>query len=170
MKKVFSIILLSTSFQAIADTVYLGADYMLSDIEISNEYAKPSAAILRAGVSNNNMAFEAQYLLSGGSDNIYNTGLELEKSLALYFVMQSDIVNGFGLDVSLGYAKNDLKITSTNSEIASNYKYNGFSWRIDIHQEIPYIENTSIRIGYQSLYKGDDIEITGLSLGFTYKF
>lgn len=78
---------------------------MMSDIKISNENATPKSALIRAGISNNNMAFEAHYLASSSSDHIYNTEFNLDKSLALYFVMQSDVVNGFGLDVSLGYAK-----------------------------------------------------------------
>jgi hypothetical protein len=105
MEKIFTLLLLTASFNSFADTPYIGVDYMMSDIKISNENATPKSALIRAGISNNNMAFEAHYLASSSSDHIYNTEFNLDKSLALYFVMQSDVVNGFGLDVSLGYAK-----------------------------------------------------------------
>ena len=74
---------------------------MLTDIELAGENAEPSAIALRAGVSNNNMAFEAQYLV-GNTDDIYRMEFDLEQSVALYFVMQSDIRDGFGMDVSVG--------------------------------------------------------------------
>lgn len=170
MEKFFTLLLLSASFNSFADTPYIGVDYMMSDIEISNENANPKAALLRAGIRNNNMAFEAHYLTSNSSDNIYNTELNLDQSLGLYFVMQSEVVNGFGLDVSLGYAKNEVVVSNPSTSINSDYEYNGFSWGVAIHQQIPYLESTQIRLGYQSLFKGDDIEIVGYTLGFVYHF
>ena len=46
----------------------------------------------------------------------------------------------------------------------------GFSWRIAVHQQIPYLEQAQVRLAYQSLYKDSNIEITGISLGITYQF
>lgn len=170
MKKYILLLLFAYSFHANADTYYLGADYMLSDIEISNENAKPKSTILRAGASNNNMAFEAQYLIASNDDNIYNLEFELEKSAALFFVMQSDVVNGFGLDISLGYAMNEMTVASSSVSLPTDYNYDGFAWGIAVHQQLPFIKNTQMRLAYQSLFKGDDVEISGISLGFTYHF
>ena len=132
MKKYILLFIFAASFQTKADTYYLGADYMLSDIEISSESAKPTATFLRAGASNNNMAFEAQYLISSDDDNIYNLEFELEKS-GLFFVMQSDVVNGFGLDISLGYAKNEMIVNSASEKLPTNYNYDGFAWGVAVH-------------------------------------
>ena len=170
MKKYILLFIFAASFQTKADTYYLGADYMLSDIEISSESAIPTATFLRAGASNNNMAFEAQYLISSDDDNIYNLEFELEKSAALFFVMQSDVVNGFGLDISLGYAKNEMIVNSASEKLPTNYNYDGFAWGVAVHQQIPYIKNTQVRLAYQSLFKGDDVEISGVTLGLTYHF
>nr|WP_193988862.1 outer membrane beta-barrel protein [Lelliottia steviae] len=170
MKHLFSLLILTASFSSQADTPYFGVDYMLSDIEISSESAKPTATFLRAGVSNKNMAFEAQYLVSSNDDDIYNINFDIDKSVGLYFVMQSNIVNGFGLDVSLGYAKTQMKVTSTSQELPSDYDYDGFAWGVAIHQEVPYIKNTHVRLAYQSLFEGDDVDISGVTLGFTYQF
>jgi|GEM_PF-1163886 len=167
--KIFSISLLTLSSQAIADTTYIGFDYMLTDIDLASENAKPSAVAIRAGVSNSNMAFEAQYLV-GNTDDIYRMEFDLEQSLGLYFVMQSDVVDGFGLDVSLGYAMTDMTVTGPEETYNGEDHYNGFSWGAAIHQQIPYFEQASIRLGYQSLYKDSDIDITNISLGFTYNF
>lgn len=170
MEKIFTLLLLTASFNSFADTPYIGVDYMMSDIKISNENATPKSALIRAGISNNNMAFEAHYLASSSSDHIYNAEFNLDKSLALYFVMQSDVVNGFGIDVSVGYAKNQVVVSNPSTSINGDYKYDGFSWGVAMHQQIPYLENTQIRLGYQSLFKGDDIEIIGYTLGFVYHF
>ncbi|MBE0458214.1 MAG: hypothetical protein ACTJIB_07905 [Pseudoalteromonas prydzensis] len=170
MGKILAILLLSISFQCFADSPYIGIDYMLTNIEISNQEAKPNAAILRAGISNNNMAFEAQYLASSDSDDIYNLEFDIDKSLALFFVMQSEEVNGFGLDLSLGYAMTDMIVKAPTGTLSTDYEYNGFAWGVAIHQQIPYLENTNVRLAYQSLFKGDDVEIKGLTLGFTYQF
>jgi hypothetical protein len=115
------------------------------------------------------MAFEAQYL-RGNKDSIYRMEFELEQSAALYFVMQSDIREGFGMDVSVGYAMTDMTVSGPEETYNGEDHYNGFSWGISMHQQLPYFDNASIRLGYQSLYKDSDIEITNMSLGFTYYF
>jgi hypothetical protein len=171
MNKIFPLLLLlSAPFQCLADSTYIGVDYVLTDIELADQSAKPKATTLRLGVSNNNMAFEAQYLKANDTDNIYRIEFDLEKSIALYFVMQSDIQSGFGLDVSLGYAKTDIMVSGPDETFNGTDQYNGFSWGIAIHQQIPYLEQAQVKLGYQSFYKDSDLEITAISLGFTYQF
>ncbi|MBB1386709.1 MULTISPECIES: outer membrane beta-barrel protein [Pseudoalteromonas] len=170
MEKILPLLFLCASSQCFADTVYIGVDYVLPEITIASEDAKPKATALRLGVSNNNMAFEAQYLAANDTDNIYSIEFDIEKSAALFFVMQSDVVNGFGLDVSLGYAITDIVTAGPEMTISDNFQYKGFAWGLAVHQDIPYIDNTQIRLGYQSLYNKDDIKITAISLGFTYQF
>lgn len=171
MKKILPLLLLlSMPFQCLADSVYTGIDYMLTDIELSGESAKPNSSKLRIGVSNNNMAFEAQYLISNNTDNIYRMEFDIEKSVVLYFVMQSGIVDGFGLDASLGYAMTDIMFSGPEETLNGKEQYKGFSWEIAIHQQIPYLKQAQARLSYQSLYKDSDSEITGISLGFTYQF
>ena len=170
MKNLIPLLILTFSFQSLADTPYLGVDYMLSEVEIGNEAAKPAATFLRAGVSKNNMAFEAQYLVSNKDDNVYNVNFDIDKSIGLYFVMQSNLHSGFGLDVSVGYAMTEMKVTSTSENLPTDYDYDGFAWGIAIHQQIPYLEKTHVRLAYQSLFNGDDVKIDGVTLGFTYQF
>jgi hypothetical protein len=64
MNKILSLLLLCTSFQSLADSTYIGVDYMLNEIEFDDDSAKPKATALRLGVSNNQMAFELQYLMN----------------------------------------------------------------------------------------------------------
>ncbi len=161
--------LVALSNTCFAEDYYLGIDYVLSDVDVASEDAKANAVTLRAGASKNNMAFEVQYLL-GDSDDIYRMSFDLEKSAALYFVMQSDVRNGFGIDVSLGYAMTDMTVTGPEQTYNSEDSYSGFSWGVSMHQSIPYFEQASIRFGYQSLYKDSYIEITTMSLGLTYNF
>ncbi|WP_085299558.1 outer membrane beta-barrel protein [Cognaticolwellia mytili] len=171
MNKAFYLALLfSTSFQCFADSVYIGIDYVLTDIELVDQSAKPKSTAVRIGASNNNMAFEAQYLKANSTDNIYRIEFDLEQSIALYFVMQSDIQNGFGLDVSLGYAKTDIIVSGPQETFNGTDQYSGFSWGVAIHQQLPYFERAQVKLGYQSFYKDSDLEITAISLGFTYQF
>jgi hypothetical protein len=167
--KIIAISLLTLSTQSFADNYYIGMDYLTTDIELVSENAKPSAIALRAGISNNNMAFELQYL-RGNNDDIYSMTFDLEQSAALYFVMQSDIRDGFGMDMSVGYAMTDMTVSGPEETYNGEDHYNGFSWGVSMHQQIPYFEQASIRLGYQSLYKDNDIEITNISLGFIYNF
>ena len=168
--KILPISFFVLSTQCLADTTYIGIDYALNDIELSSENAKPSATALRVGVSNNNMAFEAQYLIGNNTDNIYRMEFDLKQSTALYFVMQSDIREGFGLDVSVGYAMTEMSVYGPEETYNGKDHYNGFSWGAAIHQQIPYFKQANIRLGYQSLYKDSDLEITNISIGFTYYF
>ena len=169
LNKVIAPFLLTMSTQSFADDFYVGIDHILTDIELASENTEPSAVGLRVGVSNNNMAFEAQYL-QGNNDDIYRMTFDLEQSAALYFVMQSDIRDGFGMDVSVGYAMTEMTVSGPEETYNGEELYNGFSWGISMHQQIPSFDQASIRLGYQSLYKDSDIEITNISLGFTYNF
>ncbi|MCJ8318440.1 MAG: hypothetical protein MJK12_02330 [Colwellia sp.] len=171
MNKTFLTLFLSIlSYHCQADSTYFGIDYVLTNIEVADEIAKPNASVIRAGVSNNNMAFEIQYLLTNDTDNIYRMEFDIERSVGLYFVMQSDIENGFGLDISLGYAMTDMTVSGPEETYNGEDHYNGFSWGVAIHQQIPYLKQTNIRLAYQSLYKKSGIEITGIYLGLTYEF
>ncbi|QBG35753.1 outer membrane beta-barrel protein [Litorilituus sediminis] len=174
-KILIPLLMLSTSFSSAAnsytaDTYYVGVDYMLTDIDISGENAKPGMTGIRFGASNNNIAFEAQYLISNKTDNIYRMEFDLENSKALYLVMQSDTMQGFHFDVALGYAENELAVTGPEFTYNGTEKYSGFSWNISIQQEIPFIPNTQVRLAYQSLFKNDDFDISGIALGLTYQF
>ncbi|GAA0810887.1 hypothetical protein GCM10009111_02560 [Colwellia asteriadis] len=153
-----------------ADSPYIGIDYMLTDIDVGGENIQPAIMGLRAGVSNNNIAFEAQYLLSSKTDNSNRIKFDLEESKALYVVLQSDTMQGFRFDVSLGYAMNDLAVTGPAETYNGTEEYSGFSWGVSLIQQLPYIENAQVRLGYQSLYKDSDLEITGIALGLTYQF
>jgi len=171
MNKIFLVLFLSVfSYQCQADSAYFGADYVFTNIEVADESAKPNASAIRAGVSNNNMAFEVQYLMANDTDNIYRLDFDIKQSVGLYFVMQSDIEEGFGLDISLGYAMTDMTVTGPEDTYNGEDHYNGFSWGVAIHQQVPFLKQTHIRLGYQSLYKKSGIEITGISLGVTYDF
>lgn len=171
MKNIFVLLfLLITSFQCFADTAYIGIDYISTDIELGDENVKPNAAGLRVGVSKNNMAFEAQYLVSNSNKDFYRMEFDLQQSIGLYFVLQSDIVDGFGLDVSLGYAMTDIAVSGPENTYNGEDSYNGFSWGVAMHQQIPNMEQLHVKLGYQSFYRDSDIEITGISLGIVYQF
>lgn len=174
MLKTITALLLSlamlASFKSFADTPYIGIDYILGDIDISSENAEPSLTAIRAGVSNNQIAFEAQYLISNNSDNIYRMEFDLEKSVGLFTVLQSETMSGFRFDVSLGYAMNELTVSGPENTYNSKDEYNGFAWGVSIQQELPFFDKAQVRLGYQSLYKDSDLEITGISLGLTYQF
>ncbi|MBU1308076.1 MAG: hypothetical protein KKE30_00920 [Gammaproteobacteria bacterium] len=166
----FVVFPLISSFPCFSDTYYAGIDYTMTGIELSGEKAKPDATAIRLGASNNNMALEVQYLTSNETDNIYNMKFDLEQSVGLYFVMQSGITDGYGLNISLGYAMNEMAVSGPSNTYNGKDQYDGFSWRIALLQQIPYLERTQVRLAYQSLYKDSDIEITGISLGITYQF
>ncbi len=169
-KRLPCVFLLTTSLACFADSPYVGVDYLVADIDVANENVKPKMAIFRAGVSNNNIAFEAQFLHSHATAHTHRVTFDIEQSKALYLVLQSDTVEGFRFDVSLGYAANDLTVTGPENTYNGTSKYSGFSWGLSLVQQLPYFSKTQVRLGYQSLYKDSYIEVTGMSLGLTYQF
>jgi len=157
--------------KSLANSSYIGFDFAYTDLETSNENANPSMATLRIGTRiYHNISIEGQYLLPINSDNIYRMDFDLEESKRIYLLLQSDIVNGFGLDISLGYALTELTITGPENTYNGTDQYDGFSWGLSIHQQIPYFENTHIKLGYLHLYKDSNIELSELSLGISYYF
>lgn len=157
--------------KSLANSSYIGIDYAYTDLDISNENANPSMAALRIGTSiHHNISVEGQYLLPISTDSIYRMDFDLEQSKRIYLLLQSDIVSGFGLDISLGYAVTDLAVTGPENTYNGTDQYNDFSWGLSIHQQIPYLENAHIKLGYLHLYKDSNIKIAELSLGISYYF
>jgi hypothetical protein len=113
---------------------------------------------------------EAQYLVTNNSDNIYNINFDLEQSKAVYLLLKSDSRSGYSIDVALGYAYNDLNVNGPENTYNSSDEYNGFSWKAAINYDVPYLKGSQIKLGYQSLYNKDDLDISGISLGISYHF
>jgi len=167
-------VLSSFSFSCFSASNYIGLDYVWSDIKVANESATPQATAVTIGTSGKgkltNMYFEAQYLRANNSDNIYHINFDLEQSTALYLLLKSESRSGYTIDVALGYAYNDLTVTGPENTYNGSDQYNGFSWKAAINYQIPYLENSQVKLGYQSLYNKDDLDISGISLGISYHF
>ncbi|SFD32999.1 outer membrane beta-barrel protein [Pseudoalteromonas denitrificans] len=172
MNKTISLLFLAcASMPSFADSTYIGLDYVFSEIKFSDEKAKPSMTSFRLGTTvYKQISVEAQYSISNKSDNIYNMEFDLENSKALFLLLQSTAVNGFSLDVSLGYASSELTVTGPENTFNGTDDYNGFAWGVSFYQQIPSFENAQVKLGYQSLYNDHDISINGITLGFNYHF
>ncbi|PAJ75674.1 hypothetical protein CJF42_04075 [Pseudoalteromonas sp. NBT06-2] len=171
MKKTFPLLYLFATAPSFADSSFIGVDYLHSDIETSNEAANIPMAAFRLGTSiYKQIAIEGQYLLSNNTDNIYNVEFDLENNKAIFLLLQSYAVNGFSLDVSLGYASSNMSVSGPENTFNGSDEYNGFAWGISLYQEIPSFKNARIKLGYQSLYNDSNLSITGISLGFNYHF
>jgi hypothetical protein len=173
-KSVVVLILSNMSLSCFAESNYIGLDYVWSDIKIADESATPGATALTIGTSGKgqltNMYLEAQYLVANNSDNIHNINFDLEQSKAVYLLLKSDSRDGYSIDVALGYAYNDLNINGPENTYNGSDEYNGFSWKAAINYEVPYLKGSQIKLGYQSLYSKDDLDISGISLGISYHF
>jgi len=171
MKKTLPLLCLLTAAPSFADSSFIGIDYLRSDIEVSNETANTGMASFRLGTSiYKQIAIEAQYVAGSQTDNIYNMEFDLENSKAIFVLLQSYAVNGFSLDVSLGYASNEMTVTGPENTFNGSDEYNGFAWGVALYQEIPSFKNARVKLGYQSLYNDSDLSISGISLGFNYHF
>ncbi|TYK67259.1 outer membrane beta-barrel protein [Colwellia echini] len=171
------VLLISISFPSFANSAdsysvdsYLGIDYVYSDIEFTDERTNPNSIAVRAGFSISRIGLEAQYLQATNTDNIYRLTFDLEQSAALYLLMKSKVYNGYGVDVLAGYASTKMLVTGSGNPYNEEDTYQGLSWGVAIHKEIPYFEQAKIRLGYQSLYRDDYMEITAISLGVMYQF
>ncbi|NQZ84006.1 MAG: hypothetical protein HRT52_23690 [Colwellia sp.] len=173
-KSIALFILPSLLLPCYAASNYIGIDYVLTDIKIADESAQPTATAFTIGTSGKgrfeNMYFEAQYLKTHDTDNIYRIDFDLEQSTALYLLLKSASRDGYSIDVAVGYAYNDLTLTGPENTYNGNEQYNGFSWKAAINYQIPYVKNSQIKLGYQSLYNKDGLDISGISLGISYHF
>jgi len=175
LKKLATLVILPCiSLPCLSASNYIGLDYIWSDIKIADESATPGATALTIGTSGKgqltNMYLEAQYLIANNSDNIYSINFDLEQSKAVYLLLKSDSRDGYSIDIALGYAYNDLNISGPDNTYNGSDEYNGFSWKAAINYEVPYLKNSQIKLGYQSLYNKDDLDISGISLGISYHF
>jgi len=169
--KTLPLLCLFSASPSFADANFIGIDYLHSDIEISDETANTGMASFRLGTSiYKQIAIETQYIVGTQTDNIYNMEFNLENSKAIFVSLQSEDMNGFSLDVSLGYASSEMTVTGPENAYNGSDEYNGFAWGVALYQEIPSYKNAKIRLGYQSLYSDSDLSITGISLGFNYHF
>jgi len=171
MIKTLPFLCLFAAVPCFADSSFIGVDYLHSDIEVSDESANTSMVAFRLGTSiYKQIAIEAQYIAGNQTDNIYNMEFDVENSKAVFLLLQSYAVNGFSLDVSLGYASNEMTVTGPENTFNGTDEYNGFAWGVSLYQEIPSFKNARVKLGYQSLYNDSDLSITGISLGFNYHF
>jgi len=171
MMKILPFLCLFATTSSFADSTFIGVDYLHSDIEISNEAANTGMAAFRLGTSiYKQIAIEGQYITGSQTDNIYNMEFDLENSKAVFILLQSYAVNGFSLDVSLGYASSEMTVTGPENTFNGSDEYNGFAWGVSLYQDIPSFKSARVKLGYQSLYSDSDLSITGISLGFNYHF
>ncbi len=153
------------------ESTYFSVDYVKSDIELAGKNAQPSMINFRLGTGiYDQISLEAQYSVGNSSNNISTLTFDLEQSKALYLLFRSYTINGFGIDVSLGYASTELTVKGPANSYSGVDDYNGFSWGASLYQEIPMLDNVRVRLGYQSLYHDGDMDITGFSLGLSYHF
>ncbi|WP_127924105.1 MULTISPECIES: outer membrane beta-barrel protein [unclassified Pseudoalteromonas] len=171
MMKSLPLLCLFTTLPCFANSSFIGVDYFHSDIEISDESANTGMAAFRLGTSiYKQIAIKGQYISGNQTDNIYNMEFDLENSKAAFILLQSYAVNGFSLDVSLGYASTQMTASGPENTFNGTDEYNGFAWGVSLYQEIPSFKNARVKLGYQSLYNDSDLSITGISLGFNYHF
>ena len=158
-KSIALFILPSLLLPCYAASNYIGIDYVLTDIKIADESAQPTATAFTIGTSG-----------KGRFENMYRIDFDLEQSTALYLLLKSASRDGYSIDVAVGYAYNDLTLTGPENTYNGNEQYNGFSWKAAINYQIPYVKNSQIKLGYQSLYNKDGLDISGISLGISYHF
>lgn len=175
LKKLAALLIFpSVSLSCFAASNYIGLDYVWSDIKIADESATPGATALTIGTSGKgrltNIYLEAQYLIANTSDNIHSINFDLEQSKAVYLLLKSDSRDGYSIDVALGYAYNDLNINGPDNTYNGSDQYNGFSWKAAINYQVPFLQNSQVKLGYQSLYHQDGLDISGISLGVSYHF
>jgi len=168
---ILAMLLIFLSHHSNANSSYIGLDYAYTDFDIAGENANPGMAVLRFGTSIfHNISLEGQYLLPITTDNIYRMEFDLEQSKRIYLLLQSDIIEGFGLDLVMGYAITDLAVTGPKITYNGTDQYKDFSWGLSIHQQIPYVKSAHIKLGYLHLYKDSNVTISEISLGISYYF
>lgn len=116
------------------------------------------------------IAIEAQFNQSQGSDKLFRFDVDIEETKALYAKFVSREYNEITMDVSLGYASTTLAVKGSEGLFSGTDDYDGFSWGIAANQKMRSLPNASFRIAYTSFYDDEKLHIRGFSLGFTYHF
>ncbi len=184
LKKILSLTLISTSFLMVstpalantqvsgfADNTYIGIDYFQGTIDITDSSTEPAMARFRIGTDIiKQIAVELQYSTSANTDSLNSLEAELEDVKAAYFRLKTPMYRGFHMDVALGYAETSLLLTGAEDGSINNDIHSGFSWGVAFYQTVKGFDNIEFKLGYQSLYRDDNVDIDGYVAGVSYRF
>ncbi len=154
-----------------ADNTYIGIDYFQGTIDITDSSTEPSMARLRIGTDiAKQISIELQYSASANTDSLNSLEAELEDAKAAYVRLKTPMYRGFHMDVALGYAETSLLLTGAQDGSINNDMHSGFSWGVAFYQAVKGFDNIEFKLGYQSLYRDDNVDIDGYVAGISYRF
>ena len=165
----FVILLVSASSAQAAERLYLGADYMRTEIKMGGAKFKPYVPKVRAGYYiMNKVALELQYVFSGDADDS-GSNLKIEQMYGGFLRLESNLHNRARIYLLGGYTETELSVTG-NLESLEKQKDGGFSWGIGAEDQITKMRNTFLTLDYTQYYNKDGYKINGISLGFRILF
>lgn len=149
--------------------IYVGADYMQGTFEVDgiDGDANPSALFVRGGYQfNPYFAAEARVGTGLDSDDFHGFKTEIENFVGIYAKLGLPTEIGLYPYVIAGVTDGEVKVSGRG--ISDTEDDNDISLGIGLQYVVD--RNWAVGVEYMKYMDTDDFEISGLSIGATYKF
>ena len=171
MKKhmVLALSLMAASTAAVAQTsFYATADYTAYDLEVSGGGSASFGALgVAGGVKLNEFLAAEVRLATGANDEDLGNGVSfgLESYIGAQLVGSLPLDKNFSLYGTLGYGEAEVQASQGNVRITDSDT--GLSYGAGVQYDMG---NLGLRVGYESIYDSNGIEVDGFKLTGIYRF
>ncbi|WP_051252482.1 porin family protein [Ferrimonas kyonanensis] len=167
MKKiVFACLLMPMCALASEPAVYVGGQYNFMEVD-GGPSVDIGALSGRLGYEfNRNVAVEARLGMGVSDDTLMGVDIELNYYYGVYLRGQMPMDSGFTPYVIAGYTKGELE--ASNDFDKAKEDENDFSYGIGV--DFAATDNLDVGLEYMMYLDKKDVEVSGFSLGVTYRF
>ncbi|VAW50519.1 hypothetical protein MNBD_GAMMA06-2258 [hydrothermal vent metagenome] len=149
--------------------VYIGLATTQIQIKTNTGSTRPLMADARFGYRLNAHKFELAVMSSVKDDNLNQLVIDVPIATSLLYRYTTNPRSPIRVDFILGYSQVDIK--SSYIDIPeSTETFRGVSFGIGFEQSLDSIRQLKFKIDLMQMYRGDQLDINAITLGFRYEF
>lgn len=162
LKLAAALIAATMSSSAMADS-YFGVNYVNANVDFGFTDASPSALMMKYGsYLGDNFSLEGRLAFGLSDDTTFGVDVEFDSVLGIYGVYNFMPEGDFNPYVMFGYSDGEISADNVSGSDS------GFGYGLGA--DIAVGESSAVNVEYASYLDEGGVEITGLNLGFTWKF
>ncbi len=149
--------------------VYIALAPSLTTIDTPSASTSPTIVDFRLGYEIPKHQLELAIMASVNDDNLNQLTIGIPSVASVFYRYVPDSKSDVKFHLILGVSQ--IEVESSYPDIAdSTDKFDGFSYGIGLEEAFRSIPNIKMKFDWISLYDGDEITISTISLGLRYEF
>jgi len=156
-----------------APAAYAGTYIVLAPAQIKIKTdpgsTKPSVIDFRIGYEIDEHKFELAVMSSMNDDSLNELVTDIPSVRSVFYRYNPDPRSSVKLEFILGYSQVEIESTYINVPTSSE-TFEGVSYGIGLEEALQSIPQLKFKVDLIQMYKGDDLDLRLLSVGFRYEF